>query len=45
MLNVKQDISSKFDAKDMGELHHFLGVKVVQNHETEKKYGSDNLHL
>ena len=27
---VKQSISSKFDAVDMGPLHYFLGVKVVQ---------------
>ena len=29
---VKQALSQKFRIKDMGELHHFLGVKVVQDH-------------
>ncbi len=30
---VKTTLSQKFDVKDLGELHHFLGVQVVQNHE------------
>jgi hypothetical protein len=28
---IKDTISSKFDMEDMGKLHHFLGVKIVQN--------------
>ena len=28
---IKKSISKKFDAVDMGPLHYFLGVKVVQN--------------
>ncbi len=28
---VKADIEKKFDLKDMGELHYFLGVNVIQN--------------
>ena len=28
---VKKSISKKFDAVDMGPLHYFLGVKVIQN--------------
>ena len=31
MKEVKQALSQKFQVKDFGELHHFLGVKVVQN--------------
>ena len=31
MSKAKSDIFDRFDAEDMGELHHFLGVKVVQN--------------
>ena len=34
MLKAKSDISRQFDAEDMGELHHFLGVKVIQKHST-----------
>ena len=32
--DVKKRISEKFDVKDMGKLHHFLGVKVIQNTQT-----------
>ena len=31
---MKKRISEKFDVKDMGKLHHFLGVKVIQNTQT-----------
>ena len=31
---MKKAISKRYDVKDMGELHHFLGVKVIQNHGT-----------
>ena len=34
MNKVKKAISDKFDVKDMGELHHFLGVKIVQNYKS-----------
>lgn len=27
----KQDLCRKFDVKDLGELHHFLGMKVAQD--------------
>lgn len=30
MREMKKAISEKFDVKDMGELHHFLGVKIIQ---------------
>ena len=28
---VKTELSQKFEMKDLGPLHHFLGVKVVQD--------------
>ena len=31
MKEVKDAIASKFTVKDLGELHHFLGVQVIQN--------------
>ena len=33
MDEIKRTRSSQFEVKDMGELHYFLGVKVIQNHE------------
>ena len=32
---VKKELSQKFEMKDLGPLHHFLGVKVIQDHLTE----------
>ena len=29
---VKTSMSEKFDVKDLGELHYFLGVQIVQDH-------------
>ena len=29
---VKQALSQQFQVKDMGELHYFLGVTVIQDH-------------
>ena len=34
MTEVKQALSKQFKMKDMGELHHFLEVKVIQKPET-----------
>ena len=34
MKEVNCGIAQKFTAKDLGELHHFLGVKVIQNKES-----------
>ena len=31
---IKQDICRKFAVKDLGKLHHFLGMKVVQDDAT-----------
>ena len=30
--NIKSTLSKRFDMKDLGELNHFLGVQVVQDH-------------
>ena len=30
---VKTALSQKFDVKDLGELHYFLGVQVIQDHD------------
>ena len=34
--NTKKTISQKFEVTDMGALHYFLGVKVVQNTDTDR---------
>lgn len=31
MVEVKCALAMQFDVKDMGELHHFLGMKVIQD--------------
>eukprot|EP00794_Sanderia_malayensis_P006281 gene6281-7003_t len=31
MTEVKKELADKFTIKDMGKLHHFLGVKIVRN--------------
>ena len=36
MNKVKIAIGNKFNVTDMGEMHHFLGVKVVQNYTVGK---------
>ena len=28
---VKRELSERFEMKDLGQLHHFLGVKIVQD--------------
>ena len=33
MKNVKEELSSKFDIKDLGKLSYFLCVSIVQNQE------------
>ena len=34
MKEVKDAIAERFTVKDLGELHHFLGVKVIQDKES-----------
>ena len=34
LAEVKANLADEFHMKDMGELHHFLGVKIIQKHET-----------
>jgi len=29
---VREELSKKFEMKDLGPLHHFLGVEVIHNH-------------
>ena len=36
MLEVKQALSKRFQVKDMGELHDFLGVRIVQDQHTRE---------
>ena len=35
LCQVKQELSTKFDMKDLGPLHHFLGVTVIQDQLSE----------
>ena len=28
---VKKELSQTFEVKDLGSLHHFLGVKIIQD--------------
>ena len=34
MVRIKETLARRFEMKDLGMLHHFLGVKVVQNSST-----------
>ena len=36
MSEVKNALASRFDVKDMGELHYFFGVKIIQDEEDGK---------
>ena len=40
---VKQAFSQEFQVKDIGELHHFLGMKVVQDQKLAM-FGLDKSH-
>jgi hypothetical protein len=31
LLHIKEDLSQKFEMKDLGELHFFLGMEVERN--------------
>jgi len=33
LLQMKEELSQKFEMKDLGELHFFLGMKVERNHD------------
>ena len=41
---IKSALSQKFDVKDLGELHYFLGVLVNQNHEKGSLDWPTNFH-
>ena len=32
LARIKSEIADRFEAKDLGELHYFLGVKIIQDH-------------
>ena len=34
MAEVKETLAKQFEVKDLGELHHFLGMKVIQDQES-----------
>ena len=34
LAKVKRELAERFDIKDMGKLHHFLGMKIVQDEAT-----------
>lgn len=34
MKEIKKDLAKKFNIKDMGKLHHFLGKKIIQYENT-----------
>ena len=36
MSEVKKALATRFDVKDMGELHYFLGVKIIQDQKAGK---------
>ena len=44
MSEVKNALASRFNVKDMGELHYLLGVKIIQD-EKDGKSGSVNQHM
>jgi predicted Co/Zn/Cd cation transporter (cation efflux family) len=33
LLQIKEELSQKFEMKDFGELHSFLGMEVERNHD------------
>jgi len=38
MKNVKEELSSKFDVKDLGKLSYFLGMSIIQNQEEKETW-------
>ena len=36
IMQIKRDLQKRFKAKDLGELHHFLGMKIIQNQNASK---------
>ena len=34
MADMKRELAERFDIKDMGRLHHFLGMKIAQDETT-----------
>ena len=44
MVRIKETLAWRFEMKDLGMLHHFLGVKVVQNSSTGEIWIATSLH-
>ena len=45
MFAVKQTIGQQFQIKDMGELHYFLGVKVVRDFKSGNVWIGQQLYI
>ena len=44
MAEVKKGLAEGFEVKDMRELHHFLGVRMIQNPQTGKVWIGQEAH-
>ena len=38
MKHVKEELSSRFDIKDLGKLRYFLGMSVIQDQEKKESW-------
>ena len=42
---VKKSLAKRFDIKDLGKLHHFLGIKIIQDEATGKVWVGQQVGL